>query len=357
MPVFSAPRRTSPATLSAALASLLVAFAVATPAAACDLCAVYTATEMQEGRTGFRLAVAEQYTYFGTLRSDGEKVGNPGERINSSTTQLIAGYNFHEIFGLQLSLPVIVRDYRRIEDERLVDGDESGIGDLTLIAQVTPFRYVGIDTVVRLSALGGLKLPSGDSSRLREELVEDHHDDEGDVLEPLPEGAAGVGVRAHSGPGESESGIHGHDLALGSGSVDGMVGANLYSSWRRAFLMASLQYTIRREGSYRYEYANDLLWRIASGAYALLDDTMWGDGVTLAFSAAFSGETKGNDRLRAKKLTDTGLTALYLGPAVDFTWGSRLHAWFGADLPVLQNNSSLQIVADYRLRGAITWRF
>jgi len=311
---------------------------------------------MQRARTGPRLAVAEQFTHFGTLRNEGEKVGNPGERIDSSITQIIAGYNFHERFGLQLTLPIISRDYRRIEGERLVDGDETGIGDLTLIAQLTPFRWIGIDSNVRVTALGGLKLPSGDSSRLREELEEDHHEG-GEVAEPLPEGAAGIGNRAHSGSEESESGVHGHDLALGSGSVDGLVGASAFSSWRRLFAQASIQYAIRREGSYRYEYANDLLWDIGTGVYALLDETMLGEGLSLAFSAVFSGGSKGNDRLRGKKLTDTGLTALYLGPAVDFTWGRRLHASFTADLPVLQNNSSLQIVADYRLRGGITWRF
>jgi len=354
------PRRYALAALGMVLASL---FAAASAASACDLCAIHTATELQAGRTGFRLAVAEQFTHFGTLRDEGEKVDNPGERIDSSITQMIAGYNFHERFGLQVALPIITRNFRRLEGEQLVRGDETGIGDLTLIAHLAAYRYVGIDSVVRVTVLGGLKLPTGSSSRLREELEEDHHDDEDDEhhddddLSPLLQGAAGVGVRAHGGGEETASGVHGHDLALGSGSVDGIVGAKIYSSWRRLFVQGGIQYAIRREGSFRYEYANDLLWQLGTGFYALLDDTMWREGVTLGLSALFSGESKGNDRLRGKKLTDTGLTALYLGPALDFTWGSRLHVFFCADLPVLQNNSSLQIVADYRLRGGVTWRF
>jgi hypothetical protein len=357
----SALRRLALAAGSAALLWLAAVFAAPGALHACEICAVYTATELQAGRTGVYLAAYEQFTHFGTLRDQGEKVGNPGERIEGSTTQLVAGYNLAERFGVQISLPIITRDYRRLEGERLVRGDETGFGDLTLIAQLAPYRYVGTESVIRVTLLGGLKLPSGDSSRLREELAEDHHDDEDeepyDELEPLPQGAAGVGVRAHSGGEDAASGVHGHDLALGSGSVDGIVGANVFASWRRLFLQGNLQYAIRREGSYRYEYANDLLWRLGPGIYALLDDTMLGEGVTLAVSSLFSGETKSNDTLRGKKLTDTGLTALYLGPAIDFTWGSQLHAAIAADLPVLQNNSSLQIVADYRLRGGVTWRF
>ena len=70
-----------------------------------------------------------------------------------------------------------------------------------------------------------------------------------------------------------------------------------------------------------------------------------------------NGETKGNDTLGDVEETDTAITALYLGPAFHFTWGTRLAADIGADLPVLQHNTGLQAVADYRLRGGITWRF
>ena len=57
---------------------------------------------------------------------------------------------------------------------------------------------------------------------------------------------------------------------------------------------------------------------------------------------------------------------------VEFTlWGDRmshrLHDWFWlkssdggpwtVEFPAIQHNTALQIVADYRLRGALVWRF
>ena len=61
-------------------------------------------------------------------------------------------------------------------------------------------------------------------------------------------------------PPSVESGVHGHDLALGSGSFDGIVGTGIYTRWTRAFFNASMQYAIRTKGDFDYQYANDLTW-------------------------------------------------------------------------------------------------
>ena len=51
------------------------------------------------------------------------------------------------------------------------------------------------------------------------------------------------------------------------------------------------------------------------------------------------------------------MTAVYLGPQINFTWGEKLSAHLGADLPVSIDNTALQTVADYRIRAGVTWRF
>jgi hypothetical protein len=70
-----------------------------------------------------------------------------------------------------------------------------------------------------------------------------------------------------------------------------------------------------------------------------------------------SGETKGNDDVGDTHLTDTGMTGVYVGPAFGFGWGTHLAAEVTADFPVLQNNTGLQVVPNYRLRGGLSWRF
>jgi hypothetical protein len=331
-------------------------------ARACDVCAVYTATEMQARRTGPRVGVAEQLTRFTTLRRDGDEVENVAdERLTSSITQVLLGWNVTPRLGVQLNLPIISRTFRRLEEGRIRHGDETGIGDLALIGHALAHSVVTERSAFHFSLLGGLELPTGDSDRLGEELAARHgHGAAGLRLPVVARGA----IRPRHGPGDPapppapgapravESGVHGHDLALGSGSVDGIVGGQLFWSWRRAFLAASLQYAIRSEGDFEYRYANDLTWHGGPGVFVLLTH-----GYTLGLQGLVSGETKDKDRQAGRRLGDTAITAVYAGPGLAFTWGTALSADLFTDLPVVQHNSALQILPDFRLRGGVTWRF
>jgi hypothetical protein len=327
-------------------------------AQACDLCAIYTTTEGRE-EPGFHVGVAEQYTYFGTLKQNSETVPNPfGERLRSSITQLIAGYTFVPRFGMQINFPIISRSFRRVESSGVMDGDESGIGDMSVIATVRALSWVNTEIVAHLYLFGGLKFPTGDPAALSEETDPSPPPC---ILDPSvchlrthlrlrPD------IHPHHSTGPA-SGIHGHDLALGSGSVDGIVGGQAFGSWRRAFATASIQYLARTVGAFDYQYANELLFEGGPGVYLLLGDNWLGEAYALGAQVLLTGETKGNDTLAGEKETDTAITALYVGPAFRFSWGTHLFTEITADLPVLQHNTGLQIVPDYRLRGGITWRF
>ena len=95
-----------------------------------------------------------------------------------------------------------------------------------------------------------------------------------------------------------EGGLHGHDLTLGSGSFDGIVGGQMYWSWGRVFVTAGMQYAMRSTGSFDYRFANDLTWIGGPGWYALLTHSY-----SLALQAVLSGETKGNDSQQGRSST------------------------------------------------------
>jgi hypothetical protein len=335
-----------PRSIGLVLLSLTTAVGPLTPALACDVCAVYTATEQSESRNGPRLGLAVQYTHFGTLKENSDEVANPNhESLDSVITQVVLGYQFTPRIGLQLNLPLITRQFERVHDGQRVRGNVSGPGDLTILAHVLVHSIVTEQSVFRFSLLGGLKLPSGDSTFLGEELAE-------------VQGAGGRRlVLRHStggsgGNDEEPSGVHGHDLALGSGSVDGIVGGELFWSYQRAFMTGGLHYAIRTKGDFDYRFANELTWSGGPGAYLLL-----GHDYSLALQAQISGETKGKDQQAGARLDDTAVTNLFLGPRLLFTWGTSLGIEGAIELPVYQHETSLQIVADYRLRAAALWRF
>jgi len=187
-------------------------FLLVVPSAmSCDLCAVYNASAARgESSAGFHLALAQQFTHSGTLQHEGSEVSDPiGQFRDSSISTLIVGYNFNERFGVSLNLPYIHRTFKRAEGFEVERGTESGLGDIALLGRFSAFRKAAHEYSVSVSLLGGIESPTGDSDRLREER------DEVEV------------------PGAPPSGVHGNDLALGSGSFDGLIGAAANARWRR----------------------------------------------------------------------------------------------------------------------------
>lgn len=300
--------------------SCVVSLVCASRTLACDICSVYAASEAQGGSgEGFSGGVAEQFTYFNTLQSNGHTVANDGEYIDSSVSQVFAGYNVNSRFGLQLNLPVIYRAYGSTAGGNHAEG---GIGDLSLIGNFLVYQKLEENFTFNWTALGGVKFPTGDSHR----------------LDPnAPDFASGIG---------------GHDLALGSGSFDGLVGTGIFTRWKRLFLTANIQYAIRSEGRFGYQFANDLTWNGGPGIYVVL-----GHQYTFALQGIVSGETKGQDTVDGVATGDTEETIVYLGPQINFTWSNKLSAQVGADLPVSICSTGNQLVPEYRIHAAVTWRF
>jgi hypothetical protein len=297
--------------------------------------------------SGWYGAVGEQFTRFGTAQVDGREVPNPvGQYENSSITQIVAGYQFNSRFELQLNVPLIYRNFKRPEAFTVDRGTESGLADVSILLKTVALHYgsparrtfdvsgknpLAIehepDFTASVVLLTGLKFPSGDTSRLKEEFRE-------------------VEI-----PNAPASGIHGHDLTLGTGSYDGVFGELSSFRHKNMFLEANLQFTLRGDGAHQYHFANDLTWSGGPGYYfARTRDTILG----LEFE--ISGEYKDLDRFRGKAALDTGTTAVFLGPRAVVSQG-RWSAEMAAEVPVLLENTGLQIVPDYRLRGAVSFHF
>jgi hypothetical protein len=312
---------------------------IAAPAPACDLCAVYRATEARASKEGWYAGAFEQFTRFGTLRENGKKVDNPtGQYMNSSITQFLVGYQVNEKFGLQLNIPYIRRTFKRPTGVAgtpapTESGTESGLGDIALTGSFQGYHYRTEKSTLIWTLLGGIKFPTGNADRLKEEGLESHDLSEEDPAAP-------------------HSGIHGHDLALGSGSFDGIIGTSIYARYGRIFTTSALHLTVRNKGAHEYRYADEWMFAVKPGAYLWLSD----EG-TLGLQLAAIGETKGKDTFQGEVAQDTGISQITLGPEAAFTWHENLSAELGVDFPVVQNNTSLQIVGDYRIRAAASWRF
>src|SRR5436189_5512265 len=142
----------------------VLAGVVATPGVACDLCSVYSAMQARgEIDKGFTVGVAEQFTHYGTLQEDGHKVPNDlDQHLDSSSSQLFAGYNFTDRFGVQVNLPIIHRSFLRADDSGEIErGTESGVGDVSLVSNFLAYRKATKKFTVAWTVHGGVKFPTG----------------------------------------------------------------------------------------------------------------------------------------------------------------------------------------------------
>ena len=322
-------------------------------AAACDICAIYTGSLMQQDKTGFWLGLGQQYSDFGSVRTDDRSVPNShDEWLRSSITQVVAGWSFTPKLGLQVNVPLISREYKRVEEGISVRGDENGFGDISVLGRFIPFSGNVREALIHVELMAGIKTPTGDSDRLAEELGEEEEEEHGEGHLRTMMAGTQAGLSRRLRHEEHHSAVHGHDLALGSGSVDGVFGLNFYAAWKRLFFGAQLQYARRASGDYDYGFADDLTWIGGPGFYVFTEHRYTG-----ALQFVISGEDKGKDVQQGTVLDDTAITAVYLGPGLSFTWMDSLSAQFAVDLPVVQDVTGTQIVPDYRLRGGVTWRF
>lgn len=297
---------------------------------ACDTCAIYTASQAEgESTTGFFTGAAYQFTDFDHVRVSGREIHDPsGQYLHSSIEQWMAGYNITPALSVQLNVPYIYRSYRRPEGFSIDKGSAEGFGDASVAANYLLLREDRTDFTFTWNLTGGLKLPTGDTHRIREEFGE---------MET---------------PGAPASGIHGHDLALGSGSFDGLLSTSAYFRYQRFFATASLQYDLRNQGADHYRYANEFSWDGGIGAYLLLRHEY-----TLALEATVSAMDKSTDTFMGENADDTGMHILYAGPKLIATWKNRLSAEAAVEVPVSIHNSALQSVPDLRVRTGVTWRF
>ncbi len=296
---------------------------------ACDSCAIYLAEGTD--RPGFTAVVAEQFTHYGTMWQGATELSNPvGQYLDSSITQLTAAYSQGGAWQVQFTLPYIHRSYLRPDHAEIERGTVNGIGDSTLAAHYRLWRKVTPTDTFDFGVVGGIEFGTGDATHLGDELGEEpHHHEE------FP-----------------ESGIHGHDLALGSGSTDYLLGADAEWQHGRFFVRGSLQYLLRRPGAFGYRLADETSWEIGPGGFVLLTHEH-----SLAIQAVFANQHKGLDTLGGEPQTDTGFSANYLGGRLTGTVGDRFSAEIAAEWPTRLRTSDTMIVPDYRIRAAATWRF
>lgn len=303
---------------------------------ACDPCSLYSVSRLLGSDEGtYTLSLAEQFTKFKSIDSASRpREGEIGKSF--STTQLGLTYDLTESLGLQLSLPFIYRNFDSYDRFRADSDSEFGIGDMVIGANYALINKRKGEWTFIANSFFGIKLPTGDTGSLANIPLDSTTSDEM-LLRKDHTSSGALGGRA---------------LSIGSGSTDFLFGLSAISRFDRFLLLTSAQYTYRTEGSFNYEFADDVVWSFGPGYYLLVEEKY-----SLATRAVLSGEHKGKDKLNNERLSRSQIGNIYVGPEVILSWKNYLLFDLGADFLISDTGKDSLITPDFRVRSGVSYRF
>lgn len=311
---------------------VILAILDASFAFACDPCALNNMFNHEYGNTdNFNLGIQEQYTNLRKGRDDSFYSLKDGEIVRDfSTTQFSGMYQFEGGVGLGANLPFIVRTFDKVSNYRRDYSSDAGIGDATLILSYSKVFLNATNYKLFGSIFGGVKLPTGDTGSINDSLSsssEKHH--------PI------------SVTGSSS----GRLLTFGTGSYDFPLGFQTAFVYSKIYMPVFFQYNVKTEGSFDYQFGNDLAGFVAPGYILYLEDEK-----SISLHSLLYFEFKGADKLHGERQALSSYSNVYVGPNLMFS----LNSGYSADLSFLMRSTSEDnaiVAPDFRVRIGIVKQF
>lgn len=318
---------------------------IASTAQACDICALYSAARLRDHQAGaFTLGISEQYTDYDRSSGFAENSVKNGDFTRSfSTTQFSLGYDISDRVSLLLNVPVMVHRFDEVRNYRSKVERDTDFGDSALLGSYSFLRHEGNNSTVIAALVGGVKFPTGETEAPKSDA---HSDEPGEAH--AENGELHLRNHVHVVGGS----LGGKSLTFGSGSYDYILGVNAFGRYKRWLMLVSTQYTLRTEGDFNYEFADDFQWNAGPGYFFALDDAY-----TFAARLSMTGEHKGKDRSDGALVDESDLSDVYLGPELLFTYGERVSAELGAEFCVTDADSNDDVASDFRIRSSLRLLF
>ncbi len=251
--------------------------------------------------------------------SDYDPPKSGGHDFENLTTTLTVGQRVGERWSVQVGLPYI--------DRTLDDTGESGIGDVNMIGVFRLYQSRRETSICDVDVYAGVKAPTGDTDPLAEEK----------------EVAEGHGDAHHA---------HGHHLALGSGSWDGIFGALAKASRGLWSGSVDVQYILRTEGDYDFEYGDE--YYIRGGIYRQFTT---GEGSAVLAGVVGSGEWSSKNNVIGETQEGSDKSAGYAGPVITYQTVQTFSVSIAYDFPVYNTDDGLDGAADSRVRANLSYLF
>jgi hypothetical protein len=305
---------------------------------ACEACANYAAPSTLGGdNDSWHMSFFSRYSVMDQRIDGTDTLSDNGEEIKSWYNIATLGYSVSPSVHLDVSLPILSRDFTQLEGGQLVSGSESGIGDLNLRANWTAHLNKGADSAQALTLIAGIKAPTGDTDRLDD--GSGHHEEDESSHDTMGDGHHGA------------SAISGHDLTLGSGSWDVIAGIDWQHEQEAYFTGIRALYYLRTEGDHDYQFSDDFFVTAHIGRILMTKDDC-----SLSGRIGLSGEFRDADEQNGEKIEHTDLESIYGTGTLTATHKAWI-AELGVDIPIRQHVADVTLVPEFRTRAAIGVQF
>lgn len=296
----------------------------------CDYCQLTQGLSPLQSTTGIGLRVDERYVVLDKMYRGTERVDNPGNKETHLVTQFTGFYTVNPDLTVIAFVPYLRRTMKELhqhhdEEAELVNGDASGLGDISLMGRYTFFRRHDLDSTTILAGLAGVKLPTGATNA---------RDDRGIYMD------------AHVQPG--------------TGSTDALLGLNFNHAIDRFTLSSNALFSVANEGktgNANHQFGNMFAYDV-TGLYRIYPATP--PGPTLSAALGVAGEWRDKEKIAG--VTPDGLdghviylnTGLWFMPHPQWIMELNYRPAVYHDLPA---RPSPQLGEDYKVTLSLTTFF
>lgn len=301
----------------------------------CDRCvaANYLQSAFLQGVPN-HIGLQLSYDYRHTMLSGSSDTPNAAdEKIASTIVNLYYSHSIFEGTTLDLYLPFESQAYTARPNYTYDSGRDSNLGDLSLVLTQQIFSGLQGRKMVDWRIRGGVILPTGDSSQLKNYP--------GGVIKPDP-----------NGPVYPTSALYPYDRALGSGSVDWIVGSSYVVRYEDFFGLVDAQFIGRTVGENDFTFGNTATAHVTPGyifSYAR------GNEFSVLLDAAYRYDAQAEQD--GVTVNDSGRTAFTMGPMLMGNFQGKLLASIGVNLPIYQSVEGTQIASDYQILASVMTGF
>ncbi len=229
-------------------------------------------------------------------------------RLTIRKVPTVFGYAPTRDIAATISVPLIEKSLRRNLSGRRVTLDAAGLGDISIMGRWTFKKWLGPWRRTDLAIIGGVELPTGDTSRR----------DEGIRLPPK--------------------------LQLGSGSFDPFLRMAFSRIVRRNSTFAELQYKVNTPGALDYKFGDVLKYDLAF-AYRFFPAKKYPNPEFYGI-LELNGVWEQQARQRGRDVENTGSNTIFLSPGIQAIPLNNLLIEASVQIPIYQDRRGRQLGYD-----------